>query len=326
MSKKKEGEKAKSGEPEEDMSNQIFYNSFCKRSKEYGIPVSPQITEEYNRTQESEGSVEDVQLTEPIGWQGAKALSYALTDSKFPHLKSLKMIKCGIEDEGVRVICKYLALRYSEVDEIELIDNKITALGCEFFANILMDKECKLKCLTLDHNPIKSKGVEELSKGICMNNVLESLSLNYCLLEADACNFLQEIVIYVNSALSELSLQGNNIQNEGAIVLFKSLKASKNIEKINLADNHIIDTPDLMLCFEQLIRSNTGVRAFNIRFNNFLSSGERLVGLVTECKHIYEMQLDEKQETEICTKLMKALKGRKKKKKGKKGKKGKKKK
>ena len=60
MSKKKEGEKAKSGEPEEDMSNQIFYNSFCKRSKEYGIPVSPQITEEYNRTQESEGSVEDV--------------------------------------------------------------------------------------------------------------------------------------------------------------------------------------------------------------------------------------------------------------------------
>ena len=61
MSKKKEGgEKQKGGEQEEDMSNQIFYNSFCKRSKEYGIPVSPQITEEYNRTQENEGSVEDV--------------------------------------------------------------------------------------------------------------------------------------------------------------------------------------------------------------------------------------------------------------------------
>jgi hypothetical protein len=58
-----------------------------------------------------------------------------------------------------------------------------------------------------------------------------------------------------------------------------------------------------------------------------LASGERFVNLVTENKHVCELMLDEKQETEVCKKLMKAMKGRKKKMKGKKkSKKGKKKK
>ena len=268
-----------------------------------------------------------LQITDPISWVGAKALAYGLCESKYPHLKSLKLIKCGIEDEGVRVICKYLDMESTIVDELELVDNKITALGCEFLAKVVNNKENKLKDLTLDHNPIKSKGVEELCKGLCMNNVIESLSLNYTMLEPDACKSLVEIVIFVNSSLVELSLQGNNIQNEGASVLFKGMRAAKTLMKVNVSDNHISDTPDLMLCLELLMRTNPAVKSYNLRFNNFLSSGERFVNLVTENKHVCELMLDEKQETEVCKKLMKAMKGRKKKMKGKKkSKKGKKKK
>jgi len=209
------------------------------------------------------------------------------------------MIKSAIEDEGVRVVCKYLQLETTNVEELELVDNKITSLGCEFIAKTVVLKGTKLKVLKLDHNPIKSQGVAELSKGLSMNSVIESISLNYCFLEPDCAQSIMSIIIYLNSNLQELSLQGNNIQNEGALIIFKALLAAKNLEKINVSDNHISDTVEIMAMLKSVMKGNAAVRSYNLRFNGFIESGKDLVEVVKECKHIYDLQLDEKLDTEF---------------------------
>jgi hypothetical protein len=63
MSKKKEvGKKDARGEAEDDLSTNIFYNSYCKKSKELASPLCPQIVEEYNNAVSNEAHVENVRL------------------------------------------------------------------------------------------------------------------------------------------------------------------------------------------------------------------------------------------------------------------------
>ena len=43
-----------------------------------------------------------------------------------------------------------------------------------------------LKILKLDHNPIGSKGLQQLAMGIGSNSTLQELSLNYCNLDIES--------------------------------------------------------------------------------------------------------------------------------------------
>jgi hypothetical protein len=77
----------------------------------------------------------------------------------YPHCKSIRFWKTYCEDEGVRAICQYLELG-KPVATLELLDNKITPLGCEFISRALQPKmNPSLLVLKLDHNEFGSAGV-----------------------------------------------------------------------------------------------------------------------------------------------------------------------
>jgi len=57
----------------------------------------------------------------------------------YPHCKSVRLWKTYCEDEGVRGVCTFVESAKS-VTVLELLDNKITALGCEFIAKALHPK------------------------------------------------------------------------------------------------------------------------------------------------------------------------------------------
>jgi len=64
---------------------------------------------------------------------------------------------------------------------LELLENRITWLGCEFIGTIMHPKtQSAIHTLKLDHNDIGAKGVEALAKGLSMNQTINSLSLTYC--------------------------------------------------------------------------------------------------------------------------------------------------
>jgi hypothetical protein len=53
---------------------------------------------------------------------------------------------------------------------LELLDNKITPLGCEFISKVIHPKaNTNLSVLKLDHNDIGSVGLAKLAEGMSIN-------------------------------------------------------------------------------------------------------------------------------------------------------------
>ena len=104
-------------------------------------------------------------------------------DLQYEHLKKIRIWKGCIGDEGVRFISKFLTIRYS-LDLIDLLDNEITPLGCEFIGKAMSSPFCNIKHLKLDDNLILSTGLKQLVVGLRQNNVIDKLSLKYCGIDA----------------------------------------------------------------------------------------------------------------------------------------------
>jgi Ran GTPase-activating protein (RanGAP) involved in mRNA processing and transport len=109
----------------------------------------------------------------------------------------------------VRAICQYLELG-KPVKFLELLDNKITPLGCEFISRALHPKMAsQIEVLKLDHNQFGSEGMKALSEGLAINPTLRLLSLTYCGIDHEAADAIFNIMIYTRSALEEVNLSGN---------------------------------------------------------------------------------------------------------------------
>ena len=123
-----------------------------------------------------------------LSWTRSKLCSKLIfySTSRYPHCQSIRFWKTYCEDEGVRAICQFLEIG-KPVLFLELLDNKITSLGCEFISRSLHPlMKPTIQILKLDHNEFGSKGVIELSKSLAINPVLRILSLTYCGIDVKA--------------------------------------------------------------------------------------------------------------------------------------------
>ena len=75
----------------------------------------------------------------------------ALSDLNYQHLKIIRLWKIDLQDEGLRSICNYID-KVASVEYLDLMDNKITALGCEFLGKTLNSEKSHIIKLKLDNN------------------------------------------------------------------------------------------------------------------------------------------------------------------------------
>jgi len=75
-------------------------------------------------------------MWDEVGWQGVKALMEAAIQAKYKHCDSIRLWKAKCEDEGVRLICKFL-MQCKSVQCLELLDANVSFLGCEFISQAL---------------------------------------------------------------------------------------------------------------------------------------------------------------------------------------------
>ena len=121
---------------------------------------------------------------------------------------------------------------------LELLDNKITYLGCEFVSRIVHPKAgSSIQILKLDHNDFGSAGAKALAEGLAINKTVTILWLTYCNIEADGARPLFEILIFSQSKLEELNLTGNHLRNDGILQLLKGVQVAKTLKKLIIADN-----------------------------------------------------------------------------------------
>lgn len=132
------------------------------------------------------------------------------SDLQYEHLKKVRIWKGGIGDEGVRFISKFLSIKYS-LELIDLLDNGITPLGCEFIGRAMASPLCNVKHLKLDDNLIQSQGLKHLVLGLRQNNAIDKLSLKYCGIDAEGARYIQEILANIHTKLRSLKLQGTSV-------------------------------------------------------------------------------------------------------------------
>ena len=210
-----------------------------------------------------------------MGWPGTRAICDALREAKYQHCTSIRLWKTMCEDEGVRAVCQYLEVG-KNVAFLELLDNGITPLGCEFLSKALHPKmQPQIQILKLDHNNFGSTGMIALSEGLAVNHVLRMLSLTYCGIDIEGAEAIFEIMIYMRSALEEVNLSGNVLRN-GVIKVLQGTAIAKSLKKISLADNQFSDEKDVIEALDFCMGKNEKLTKYDLKFNNISSEGKSL--------------------------------------------------
>lgn len=159
-----------------------------------------------------------------------------LTDLNYQHLKKIRVWKADLQDQGVRSICNYIE-KCNTIEYLDLMENNITELGCEFLAKVMMNPANKITKLRLDNNKIGLAGIAAISEGLRQNQTIEKVSFNFCGIPTEGCKYVQDILANLNSKLRTLKLQGNPLGNEGFYEIIRAVDAcGDKLEKLNLAD------------------------------------------------------------------------------------------
>lgn len=278
--KKKEGD-------EEDLSVENFWKAYKKKCAEYQCDVSKIIKQSFDKFVEEGDEIKKFHIWEELGWPGVKAMVEALNAASYPHCQSIRFWKTYCEDEGVRLLCTFL-MRCSSILCLELLDNKITHLGCEFLGKTLTPgKACPpIVQLKLDHNNFGSQGLINLCAGIQNNEFIKTLSLQYCGIDEEGGRSLFELLIFSKSKMEHLMLTGNNLRNGGTKWVLKGVAAAKELQKIYLADNQFNEAPDMLDAIKSCMEKNKSLGKYDFRNNELGDEGKLIFKLTTYSRFV----------------------------------------
>ncbi|KAJ6651346.1 hypothetical protein lerEdw1_021056 [Lerista edwardsae] len=111
----------------------------------------------------------------------------------------------------------------SDLFPCRLEECRLTAVGCQGLASVLAASQT-LKKLNLEHTKLGDAGVKRLCEGLKQPGCrLLTLALGTCELTAACCGDLSS-VLRVNSALRELTLDTNVLEDSGVLLLCEGLK------------------------------------------------------------------------------------------------------
>merc|ERR1719359_395541 len=103
--------------------------------------------------------------------------------------------------------------------------------------------------------------------------------------------------------------------------MLKGLTINKALERLDIADNQIVETQDLADHFKLLLQKNTTLGSINLKYNmiNIIVGNailDMLTGIDPVIEHLSELELPSKMNKELMEKIFEKTKSKKGKKKG----------
>lgn len=102
--------------------------------------------------------------------------------------------------------------------------------------------------------------MKNLTLGLRMNPTIDVLSLNNCGLTERSAIHLLEMLIFKDSKIKELSLEGNELTWRGAAMVFKALKLNRFLAVLNLADNKIDECEEFIDAFMEFVKMEQNMK------------------------------------------------------------------
>ena len=261
--------RAEGGRAVTDESGEQLYRGYRRYLNEMGLSMPKSLEEKFVdiRDEKDPKFLTEVVFWEYIGPDGIRALADALRDTNYVHLRSFRCWKAGAEDEGTRSIAQYMRMTPS-ILTLELMECGLTSLACEFLGRLLSPEvNCPLQTLRLDHNNIGNEGVINLAKGLSMNSELKTLTMSYCNFDEKAAKPLLQILIFQDSGILDLDLQGNRLGNQGCCFVLHSLKINQSLNRLNIADNGVVTDDNLNDKIIDVLSVNSSLYILDLRLN-----------------------------------------------------------
>lgn len=255
---------------------------YPKRFSRMGVPIYKQFDQKVRACVEDGNDLTQLHLWEETNPNATRVVFESLSQIGINTIRSLRLWKIQAGDEGVRALCDYL-LTNKELDVLDLLDNGITQLGCRFLGDCFGEHfgVLQVRKLMLDHNLIGDKGLQVLVNGLRRSPFLTELSLSYCGLTDKSAAPVQQMLMFINTNLEVLNLQGNIMGKEGAFQIFRAIEFNERLKEVNLSDNQIPDAKHLVDQLVQVIEVNPTLYSVNLNFNGIMQeAAERLLAAI----------------------------------------------
>lgn len=257
---------------------QIMSKMYPKRISRASLTAYKQFDEAVKIALDDDGSMEKLHLWDPTNPETLEIIFDCFKKSKLFSLKSIRLWKIGVGDAGVRALCEYLNDN-PDLTILDVLDNGITETGCQYLGTLFTANASKLKIkkLMLDHNSIGNDGLRLLCDGLRRSPHIEELSLSYCNLGPESTNYLQQLLMHIDSKLEVLNIQGNSIGADGCYQLLRALEINKKLKVINISDNQIGEEKLFVDQLLKTLESNKTIYNLNLSHNGIYEDTARMV-------------------------------------------------
>ncbi|XP_036412830.1 NACHT, LRR and PYD domains-containing protein 12-like isoform X4 [Colossoma macropomum] len=199
-------------------------------------------------------------------------------------LKELDLSYNNLTDTGVQNI--YQKLEHSKCDLEKLSLSyccEITEKSCATLAKVL-HRSC-LRELHLDGCRFGDSGIKLLSRGMTRPNQLQILWLGHCGLTGDSCEALVSALSSDSSALKQLDLSNNDLQDSGVKLLCVGLKSSHCKLEILRMSGCMITEEGCSSLASALTSNPSHLRELDLSYNHPGESGEKVLSARLEDPH-----------------------------------------
>ncbi len=215
-----------------------------------------------------------------ISSTGISKLCKALDSQHFVELTSLNLSGNPIRDEGAIVLFNTLIKGPRKLTVLRLEDCLLTGRCVPALVATLQDEHCKLVELSLGYNNIGDEGVhllvdDALTKELCK---LTDLNLGNCSLTIQCISRLYQALQDERCKLNVLSLDNNDIGDEGACVLFEDALTNENckLTELNLFQCSLTDKCIPTLC-KTLQDGRCGLKTLSLSHDEFTDNGSKML-------------------------------------------------
>ena len=207
-----------------------------------------------------------------IGHQGAKHLADAI--AKNTTIRRLSLYRNNIGDTGARYLANALKSN-NTLRRITLSGNNISDEGMKHLADALKENNT-LQELDLWNNKIGDNGAKFLANALKENNTLETIVLDNNYIGYGFVSIADSLL--VNTGLRKLSLNHNEIEEEGGERVARNLQSNHSIKSLVLGGD-IID-----IVTRRKIRTilDDPKRDYIVRLRNIISSKDKEIASLKE--------------------------------------------
>lgn len=257
---------------------QIMLKMYPKRIARASLTPYKQFDEAVKNAFDDDGSIDKLHLWEQTTPETLEILFDCFKKAKVLSIRSLRLWKINAGDIGLKAVCDYLA-ENTDLLVLDMLDNGITNYGCQYLGALFgaNASHLKIKKLMFDHNNIGDDGLKFLCDGLRKSPYIEELSLSYCGLGPQAANYLQQLIMNIDTKLEVLNIQGNSLGAEGCYQLLRALELNKKLKVVNISDNQIGEEKLFVDQLTKALETNNFLHNINISYNGIYQDTARLL-------------------------------------------------